>query len=68
MGWIFGMMLLAGGLHQLTLQAQQRPDPMFPDGREHDFGSVPQGTQCKHTFRLVNTGSAPLQIVSLRSS
>jgi hypothetical protein len=38
---------------------------MFPDGLEHDFGKVQAGTQPKHTFRVVNTTSVPLE-VSLR--
>jgi len=66
MVWTIGVMLIAfvSGPDPI----KQRSDPMFPDGLKHDFGSVRFGTQCKHTFRLVNTGNTPLRIVSLRSS
>ncbi len=39
---------------------------MFPDGREHDFGTVRRGEQARHAFRIVNTSAVPLRIVSLR--
>ena len=41
---------------------------MFPDGTVHDFGKVKRGTQCKHSFRIVNTSKVPLEITSLRCS
>ena len=41
-------------------------DRRFPDGVSYDFGKVLRGTQVKHTFRVVNTSSVPLQVVSLR--
>ena len=40
----------------------------FPDGLEHDFGKVQSGTVAKHAFRVVNTSSVPLRIISLRRS
>ncbi len=43
-------------------------DRMFPDGVEHDFGTVAAGTRCKHAFRVVNTGRAALHILDLRIS
>jgi hypothetical protein len=43
------------------------PSRMFPDGLEHDFGTLKRGTIAKHVFRVVNTSSAPIQI-SLRGS
>lgn len=39
---------------------------MFPDGVAHDFGKVPRGPHARHAFRIVNTSSVPLQVVSLR--
>jgi hypothetical protein len=44
----------------------ERPDKMFPDGLEYDFGKVARGTLCEHSFRIVNTSNVPLQILSLR--
>ncbi len=66
---LFGVVMVAlvGGANPSAVQAQ-RPSPMFPDGLEHDFGRVPRGTQCQHTFRIVNTGAVPLRLVSLRFS
>ena len=43
-------------------------EKMFPDGLTHDFGTVQRGTQLRHTFRVVNTSSVPLRIVSVRAS
>jgi hypothetical protein len=40
--------------------------PMFPNGVEHDFGTVRPGTQLRHAFRIVNTSNVPLQIISVR--
>jgi hypothetical protein len=37
---------------------------MFPDGVEHDFGTVQRGTLATCTFRIVNTSNVPLKIVS----
>lgn len=41
---------------------------MFPDGRHFDFGKAKAGTIVRHTFRVVNTGDGPLEIVSVRRS
>jgi hypothetical protein len=35
-----------------------------PFGFVHDFGDVPRGTPCKHSFRIVNTSNVPLRIIS----
>ena len=43
-------------------------DRMFPEGNEHDFGKVTKGTQCKHSFPMVNSTNAPLRIQGLRWS
>jgi hypothetical protein len=45
--------------------AKAPANKMFPDGLEHDFGTVIRGTECKHTFRIVNTTDGPLQITNL---
>ena len=34
----------------------------------HDFGSVPTGSQQEHTFEFVNTSDAPLNLISVRAS
>jgi hypothetical protein len=49
-------------------QNRELPDPMFPDGLEHDFGKVARGEVCKHSFRIVNTSSSQLKVISLRIS
>jgi hypothetical protein len=41
---------------------------MFPDGLAHNFGTVIRGTICEHSFRIINTTDAPLQILTLRKS
>jgi hypothetical protein len=41
---------------------------MFPDGLEYDFGKVQRGILAKHVFRVVNTSSVPLQIISLHKT
>jgi hypothetical protein len=47
-------------------QPRQASRDMFPDGWEHDFGTVLRGTKCRHAFWIVNTSSRPLQIVKVR--
>lgn len=34
----------------------------------HDFGSVPTGSQQEHTFEFANTTDAPLNLISVRAS
>lgn len=51
-----------------TRKPPVRFDRMFPDGREHDFGKVSRGIQCKYAFRIVNTFGVPLRIDSIRIS
>jgi hypothetical protein len=66
---IFGALVLAFSVGPNPPAALvQRPDPMFPDWLEHNFGKVALGTLCKHTFRIVNTRAVPLSIVSIRST
>ena len=45
----------------------QTSTTMFPDGLEHDFGTVQSGTFAKHAFRIVNTSNLPLRLISLRT-
>jgi hypothetical protein len=51
--------------HDATQNAK-KANKMFPDGLDYDFGKVTRGTQCKHSFRIVNTTNVPLRIISLR--
>ncbi len=39
---------------------------MFPDGITYNFGKVPRGPLVRHSFRIVNTSSVPLEITSVR--
>ncbi len=63
---IHAVLLMIVALALPALAAPPRPDKMFPDGREHDFGQVQSGPQARHAFRIVNTSNVPLKIVSLR--
>jgi len=45
-----------------------KPVGWAPFGFVHDFGKVPRGTPCKHSFRIVNLSNVPLRIISLRMS
>lgn len=45
----------------LTNPAQESPAFLA-----HDFGSVPAGTVCSHTFTLTNIYDVPLQVVDVR--
>lgn len=46
----------------------QKKDKRFPDGRDHNFGTVKSGPTLKYTFRIVNTSDIPLEITALRGS
>jgi hypothetical protein len=43
-----------------------RPIEWAPFGFVYDFGKVPRGTPCKHSFRIVNTSGVPIRIISFR--
>jgi hypothetical protein len=43
-------------------------DARCPDGRSHDFGKVKPEAKLKHTFRIVNTTTHPMQMNSIRVS
>ena len=45
-----------------------KPVERAPFGFVYDFGKVPRGTPCKHSFRIVNLSNVPLRIISLRMS
>jgi hypothetical protein len=45
-----------------------KPVGWAPFGFVHDFGKVPRGTPCKHSFCIVNLSNVPLRIISLRMS
>lgn len=38
------------------------------DKTEHDFGSIPQGTNVEHLFTFTNTGEAPLVLSDAKAS
>ena len=40
------------------------PAPAFI---EHDFGTVPAGTLCSHTFQFTNIYNVPLQVIDIRT-
>jgi len=52
--------------------SDQKPDGPLPiiefEKMEHDFGSVPEGQKVSYTYKLKNTGSAPLIIQSAQPS
>ncbi|MBX9625700.1 MAG: DUF1573 domain-containing protein [Gemmataceae bacterium] len=45
-----------------------RPDQAPPPAITHDFGEVPHGTVCSHTFTLTNPYDAPMQVTDVRMS
>jgi hypothetical protein len=50
--------------NELLLQAEEDATDarMFPDGRDHDFGTVNRGPILQYAFRIVNTAEVPLRI------
>lgn len=38
------------------------------EGKVHDFGEIVQGTPVTHTFKVVNTGTEPLNISNVKAS
>ncbi len=61
---------LAASVFAASVRANERADEaerrMFPDGMSHDFGKVQRGTIAKHSFRIVNSNTAPMEIVEMR--
>jgi hypothetical protein len=51
-------------LPDIASNPAQRP----PAEIVHDFGTVPQGTICRQTFRITNIYDVPLQLLEVRSS
>ena len=45
-----------------------RPEQPPPPAVVHDFGDVPHGTLCTHTFTISNPYDAPMQVVKARAS
>ena len=45
----------------------QQPVAKF-DALEHDFGTIDEGTQAKHSFKVTNTGTADLVITEAKPS
>lgn len=45
-----------------------RPEQAPPPAITHDFGDVPHGTLCTHTFTVTNPYDAPMQVVKVRGS
>ncbi|MBX9579090.1 MAG: DUF1573 domain-containing protein, partial [Gemmataceae bacterium] len=46
----------------------ERPDQPPPPAVVHDFGDVPHGTLCSHTFTITNVYDAPMQVTDVRMS
>ena len=47
--------------------AEGTPVLFFPEST-HDFGDVSQVTTLVHTFKVTNTGDAPLKLISAKAS
>ena len=47
---------------------EKNRDQAAPAIVTHDFGSVPHGTLCTHTFTITNVYDAPMQITEVRKS
>lgn len=46
---------------------QGTPTIYFPK-KEHDFGTVSQGSKVTHKFKVQNTGDAPLKLIKAKGS
>jgi hypothetical protein len=49
------------------LDDEEKAKAPAPTFIEHDFGTVPTGTLCTHTFKFTNIYSVPLQVVDIRT-
>jgi uncharacterized protein DUF1573 len=47
--------------------SQDSPIAFIPD-KTYEFKTVPEGTQVTHTFKIQNTGTAPLLIVNVKTA
>ena len=45
-----------------------KPEQSPPPAIVHDFGDVPHGTLCSHTFRITNVYDSPMQVTDIRKS
>lgn len=48
---------------RVVLAEPDRPAPPTPPVLGHNFGAVPKGTLCKHTFTVTNIYGVPLQVI-----
>lgn len=53
--------------HQAEANAMTKTTAEFSEV-EYDFGTVKEGTKVKHTYKVKNTGSAPLKITQVKPS
>jgi len=49
------------------LDDEEKAKAPAPTFIEHDFGTVPTGTLCTHTFSFTNIYNVPLQVVDIRT-
>jgi hypothetical protein len=49
------------------LDDEEKAKAPAPVAIEHDFGTVPTGTLCSHTFTFTNIYNVPMQIVDIRT-
>lgn len=67
MRWLVLTFTLSGVLSLLSVAVWRewryaKAITTYPDGQVFDFGSIPEGATLRHTFRIVNVGSRPLNI------
>ncbi len=64
---ITGLILLMT-LSALAAQKGDAPSPsVYTKSETHQFPSVLDGTEIKHTFIIKNRGNAPLEIINVRT-
>jgi hypothetical protein len=56
------------GTATASAQSGAWADKMFKGANEHDFGSVPRGSQLYHRFPITNIWAVPLELTSVRVS
>ena len=50
-----------------SASAQGWAEKMFPEGINHDFGTVAKGTQLLHKFKIINIYAVRMEITSIKS-
>ncbi|MFH0812407.1 MAG: DUF1573 domain-containing protein [Pseudomonadota bacterium] len=59
---LFVLMLLIHLHLPVVTEANQSPKAVFPE-QEYNFGKINEGEQATHTFKILNVGDSPLDIV-----